>query len=778
MKVELLAPAGNFESMKAAFSNGADAVYLGGKSFNARSSANNFDDDELKMAINYAHLRDKKVHITFNTLINDFEIDKAIKYLDYIYSINADAIIVQDTTIAYIIKNRYPDLPIHASTQMSVHNTQTAKLLKEAGFTRIIPARETSLRDIENIINNVDIEIETFIHGALCVSYSGQCLMSSLIGGRSGNRGKCAQPCRMQYSLVKLKEDKIIKDAYILSTRDLNTIDKIPQLIKSGIKSFKIEGRMKKPQYVAIVVNAYRKAIDSYYENTNKLSNKDIEDMTQIFNRTFTKGYTFNEYGNEIVNTNRPDNRGLELGRTISYDSYKKLLKIKLIRELNLKDGIEVIDPINTSKGTRIDKIYIDDKEVQNAQKDEIVEIPFKFFMDKNLIINKTYDEKLNDKAKKSYDEDLKVPLNIEMTIIKNNPIELILKYKNLKINQKSDFIVEKSEKKPTSKENIEKNISKLGNTPYFANSIIIKGDEDIFIPISKINELRRNAIEELDKKRLSYSKEIKNFNLIKKSRSENALELNMSIINPEQFINNDRGNTYLYNFKNYNLKENTIPAYSRITENDEIEEIKKQNINSDKIMVGNPGLINIFKNKQIILDYSFNIFNSYSHKIWNNENIKKITLSPEMNIYQMQRFVENTDIDYEVIIYGRIPAMISKYCAISSQSGPDKPKCNLCKESDYSLIDKKYYEFPIITDLKCRMHVLNSFPLNLYNKINEMKEKGIKKYRLFFTNEKKSEIEKTYSLFSDLIFNENYNLEYEEEILASTTKGHYFSDI
>jgi len=278
--IELLAPAGSFEALKAAVQNGADAIYLGGADFGARAYASNFDRETMKEAVEYSHIRGVKVYVTVNTLMKDNEIQSLMEYIKFLYEIDVDAVIVQDIGVFNLIKDTVPDFEIHASTQMTLHNKHGVELLKSMGVNRAVLARELTVEEIKNIYEETGVELEVFVHGALCVSYSGQCLMSSFIGGRSGNRGRCAQPCRREYDLLNLNTDKISKSekAFHLSMRDLNTLEEIGKLIDAGVTSFKIEGRMKKPQYVASIVRGYRMAIDTYLNNKKSLKDKALQE--------------------------------------------------------------------------------------------------------------------------------------------------------------------------------------------------------------------------------------------------------------------------------------------------------------------------------------------------------------------------------------------------------------------------------------------------------------------------------------------------------------------
>ena len=340
--IELLSPAGNFECVRAAVQNGADSVYFGSNIFSARAFANNFGLDELEKAITYCKLRGVKTHLTLNTLIKDDEFEDALNLAKQAYSFGIDAIIVQDLGLAKALISLFPDLPIHASTQMTVHNLNGALELQELGFKRVVLSRELSANEIEYICKNTDVEIECFVHGALCISYSGQCLFSSMIGGRSGNRGKCAGPCRLPFEL--LENNKKIDSGYLLSTRDLCGLDFIPFFIKTGVKCLKIEGRMKSPEYVAIVTNIYRKYIDLALSNEPYVVDKnDKKELMQAFNRGMSSaGHLENKPNRNLVFKENPSNMGLPLGIVQKYNKQKGHITLKLKENLEIGDTISL----------------------------------------------------------------------------------------------------------------------------------------------------------------------------------------------------------------------------------------------------------------------------------------------------------------------------------------------------------------------------------------------------------------------------------------------------
>lgn len=335
-KLELLAPAGSWEALEAAVNAGANAVYMGGKAFGARAYASNFDREEMAKAVYFAHMHRVRLYITVNTLVDDSELEELADYLLFLNNVGVDGIIVQDMGVIRLACRLVPQLPLHASTQMTLTNSSGVDFAAEAGMERSVLARELSLKEIQAACSRGS-EIETFIHGALCVCYSGQCLMSSLIGGRSGNRGRCAQPCRLPYKLLNGKGEDMLagKDAgqYLLSPKDMNTLAILPQMIETGVVSYKIEGRMKRPEYVAVVVDAYRRAMDSYLAGDYQVPPEDLANIEQIFNRDFTTAYLTNRPGKEMMSDRRPNNRGVLIGRVAKLDKQRNKASVKLDRK-------------------------------------------------------------------------------------------------------------------------------------------------------------------------------------------------------------------------------------------------------------------------------------------------------------------------------------------------------------------------------------------------------------------------------------------------------------
>ena len=351
-KIELLSPAGNFKSLYFAIHNGADAVYIGGKKYGARSYADNFNDEEIIDAIKYCHLYGVKLYVTINTIIFDNEVEEFINYVKFLHDNNVDAVIMQDIGMIKKVRELIPDFEIHASTQLHNNNESQIKLLEELGVKRVVFARELSIENINKI--NSNIEKEVFVHGAMCVSYSGRCLFSSMNNSRSGNRGECVASCRLRYKLLQNDEILDIKEEYLLSTKELNTINCIDRLIECGIDSLKIEGRMKSPEYVGFITKMYRNAIDSYYNGKKYIIDKEnLKKMMTLYNREYTQGYLFGDYGNKLMNIKSPNHQGLPIGKVVNIT--KKKITIKLFEDLTQEDGIRFVEE---QKGMIVNKLY------------------------------------------------------------------------------------------------------------------------------------------------------------------------------------------------------------------------------------------------------------------------------------------------------------------------------------------------------------------------------------------------------------------------------------
>ena len=502
-KIELLAPAGSLAALKAAVENGADAVYIGGPMFSARQKAENFTREQMLAGVQYAHERGCKVHVALNTLVSNEEIGQVIEYAYQLAEAKVDAVIVQDLGVAHLLRETLPQLPLHASTQMAVHNTPGVQFLEEQGFERVVLARETSLEAIRQIKAETDVELEVFVHGALCVAYSGQCLLSSMIGGRSGNRGLCAQPCRMQYQLVDEagREYQNKTGQYLLSTRDLNMIHHLPDLIRAGVTSLKIEGRMKRPEYVATVVRQYRQAIDAYYAGTQFDKKTADKNLLQIFNRDFTTGYFYGNQGADLMSHVRPDNRGVLIADVMKTENKK--IWIQLYDTLSVGDGYLLYNQRGEEIAGKVQELSIKGKAIQSGNKGQIVQLTVSGNAAGAKEMYRTADVVLLKEATDSFSrpsQPQKEKVHFKLDLSFGKPMMLYAWDDNG--NQQyveSEYIIELAKNRPSDYESVRKQMDRLGNTSYELGEFTAEIADGIIAPASELNNLRRAAIEGLE---------------------------------------------------------------------------------------------------------------------------------------------------------------------------------------------------------------------------------------------------------------------------------------
>ena len=799
--VELLAPVGSFEALKAAVQNGANAVYLGGKDFGARASANNFDRDELKEAVKYAHIRGVQVFVTTNTLRKENEIEDFLEYAKFLYDIDVDAIILQDIGMARLIKRELPDFELHASTQMVAHSLEDVKYLESVGFDRVVLAREVTVEEIKYICDNCKADIEVFVHGALCVCYSGQCLMSSMIGNRSGNRGRCAQPCRQRYELIDVYTGEVVNSNgdYLLSPRDLNAIEEIDKVIDAGVHSLKIEGRMKRPEYVATVIDGYRKTIDEYLA-TNKLnvSDETINDLYTIFNRKFTKGLLLGDVGKDMMNSQLPNNQGLYVGTVVDYNKKAKRLKIKLANTLKKGDGI------NLGGGT-IGRIIKNGNIETIGYKGETIELDFVGEARKGQIVFKTSDSELMDRVQATFTQDKEFVKNIidaKITIkLGQKPILTLKDRHSNEATIEGDKIVEEAMKVALSKEKVETQLRKLGNTPYELDLLEIELDDNVSLPISLLNQMRRDCIELLDKERVSiknrkYKNKIVKYKPVLYNRNkqqeisvkvknleqlESALECGVDRIYYEDTNTIDKGMSLAMK---YNKK--VIYSAPRIIRNKEYNHLAKaNNAGVESVQVGNYGSIDYFKDKKLNIDYYLNAFNSETINYYKEIGADTLCISQELNINEIKETIKYTDINIESVVYGYTPLMITEYCpmgVIVRDCKKDK-RVAKCKESIYALRNSKGDEFRVSQDIFCRSTIYNSNVTCMLDNLYELHEIGINVLRLDFTLEYKETVKEVIEAYQEVLSND-YKLAtkatklYNKLDEKGTTAGHYYKGV
>ncbi|MGL5615550.1 MAG: DUF3656 domain-containing U32 family peptidase [Sarcina sp.] len=781
-KIELLAPAGSMESVIAAINKGADAIYLGGDKFSARAGATNFDDKKIEEALDYCHSYNIPVYVTLNTLIKENEFEEAVDYVGFLHKIGVDGVIIQDTGILNVVRERYPNLEIHASTQLSIHNGEGALFFEENGFKRIVLSRELSIEEIEYISKDLGVETEVFVHGALCVSYSGQCLISSVIGGRSGNRGKCAQSCRLPFTLIREKDGNETS-GYLLSPKDICNIEHIEALIKSGTASLKVEGRLKRPEYVAGVIESYRGAIDDVYKKKqNKAANKERKQrLLKLFNREgFSSAYLYKHTGKDMMAFKTPKNTGVYIGKVNGEG------EVILEDNLSVQDGIRIGD-----SGFTTIKILINGKEVKEANKGDKVKIlPAKY--KKNDSLYKMSDTKLMNELKVAYEKPFgrKIELSAKVRFKIGMPFKIEVEY-NGKTYIKEGEKVQFPEKSPLDIDRVTKNIEKSGEIPYKISEIKFTDFEDGFMPMSAINNLRRELLEEIkDYEVKKYKNEVKKLQKEEYIQKEKSLPKYMAfVLTPEQvraamdakvpaivvdmfgknksFIKRDI-------FKELEGFEGEIYLNVPTIIKEEFETIVKVIDSLENkiagIVTNNTGIIRRFKDKiKIIGGYKLNIFNSYALEFYN-KNIEGAALSIELNRKEIRNILKRGADGAQFFIYGKPESMVSEYCPIGSTFGgkTTKRECSdQCVTSTFRMRDRMNEEFVITTDIFCRSHIHHPVPVNLSEAKDELEEMGIKSFRLDFIDE---DYDRTYDVLKAIM--NNRPIEVEKYTKAQYRKG------
>lgn len=717
MKHELLVPAGDMDSLKQAIANGADSVYVGCENFGARKFAKNFNNEEMLYAIKLCHLYGVRIYATMNTLIKDNEVNDFLAQIEFLYKNGIDAVLIQDFGMLMLLREKYPNLEIHASTQANVSSKDTCEFLYNLGVKRVVFSREMTLKEIEEI--NVPIEKEVFIHGALCVSYSGCCLMSSSQGPRSANRGECVGCCRMKYSLEKnkhvLKENK-----YLLSMKELNTSTRFKELLNSDITCFKIEGRMKSPEYVGFVTSMYRKIIDNNAENLNL--EQDEENLETLYNRGFTEGNLFES--KDLLNVDYSNHIGLEIGKVIGITKDK--IKIQLKKDLNQHDAIKFL---KSDKGFVVNYLYDANGELTNSVPEgEICYVDNKVDLQINDKVGKTQDHKLLEHLK-----DLparQIPVTFRLISHIGQPLVM-------EINDGENYLrvsghpVEPAKTAPIEESRIREQIEKLGGTPFRSKATIIDLQPNSFIQIAEINELRRTLVNNLLNMRMNIKKEavinpvkltVLNTDREKGKTVFATTEEQASYAVRRSAIRCYIGNDKLYN--NYRTDAKVFYALPRCSRTP-VKLTKSKTLVSDYYIYD--------QDNDLVGNYHLNVTNIYTAYYLYKCGLDVVTLSVELSEQEVIDLINNyintfkVYPRFEVLVYGRIENMFIKGNILDI----------VANDYNYTLRDEKGNSFPVYFDGE-NTHVLNYEPINFKNK------KLLSDYvtlRYDFYNETESEI-------------------------------------
>lgn len=868
--MELLAPAGSFEAFKAAVENGADAVYLGGQSFNARASAANFDLDELRRVVQYAHERETQVYVTVNILIADKEFPELYDYIYSLYEIGVDALILQDIGVGSMIQSVLPEMERHASTQMTINTTWGVRHVERLGFQRVVFAREVTAEEMKKISANTALDIEVFVHGALCICYSGQCLMSSYIGGRSGNRGRCAQPCRLTYQLMNEEKTDLLAEAnlgnHLLSPRDLNFVEEIRNLKDCGVYSLKVEGRMKRPEYVATVIRVYRHALDHVLSEEESAGSGVTEEqkteLLQIFNRDFSQAYFHGHPGAELMSYARPNNRGIRLGRITK--NLGNQLEIKLEAYLRPGDGIEIWTS-RGREGITVNKVWQGKKEMGEGKPGDTILIDFSGKSHPGDRVFKTHDELLMEKARQSFQEgkeQRKRPIKMRLLGSIGEPMVLEAWDQDKLARVHSATPAQQAMKRPLTHEYAFQQMNRLGTTPFWLEELDLEVEEGLMLPVSELNEMRRLAVEgllhkPLEQERVSrevYKQRLKDWkNRLKDEREQ-------PIHQDNELHDNDYAKKHSANFAKDHARRDASSAAKRLTvavsdlegvkaaikagakriamggerwrsrkgmSLDDLQAgvrlCKEQGANcllrlprilneeqstwwhelllkvkawEDRpgIMVSNLGELEMVKDIDsewpFEVDYPVNIFNEAAIAHFLRLGAQGVTLSTELEHSQIETLGRwpNT----EVFVFGDLEMMVSEYCPVGTTLGGKKgSKCTVpCVKEPHYLRDRLKYDFPIETDLDCRMHLYNVKRLNLYKELGAVAKMGVQRIRLQLDRATPVQIRDTVRVFLEgweRALNgeriseeqaEKVNAYLEERFPEGFTKGHFFRGV
>lgn len=826
--MELLAPAGSWTAFLAAIKNGADAVYIGGKNFSARQYAENFDIKQIDRAVEYAHLRGKKVYVAVNTLVDNSEFSAVLDYIWELYECNTDGIIVQDLGLLNAVRRIIPMIRVHASTQMTVHNAEGVQFLKELGATRVILSREMSLDELRIIRHEAeDVEIEVFVHGALCFSYSGQCLFSSIVGGRSGNRGRCAQPCRLAYDLHASKRKPRLKTPgkgrYLLSPADLCLVDYLLEMKKIGIASLKIEGRVKRPEYVAVVTRVYREVLDMIQSNPDyKVPEELKKDLLKVFNRNFTSGhFTGNRTG--FLSTKRPNNRGIYVGRVADQDKDFNT-SIRLSDTVNIGDGLEIWVSKGKTPAFIVKEMQVSGKPAASAQSGDIVNMRVNSRVSPGDRVFKTHDDALLSEAARSYQEENKITVDAEVYLHLGEPLWLVLSdEQGNRVDAFSRSNAQVADRHPLDQSVLTEKIGRLGNSPFRLRKCTVYSDGNLMIPFSEINDTRRRAVEELiqlktegyrrapaDKGTYQSLKE-KYLSSAGSEKSEAQIPvLSIAVSGVKEACSAvEAGADRVYialegigRQQKIGLNElreliawaverrsEIVPALPRIQKPGNIKDWENLlDTGCMTVMAGNLGALKWCIDKKIntIADYSLNIFNSYSFRYLLELGVQGSCLSPELNFLQLHEF---EDIEKaEIIVHGEIILMVSEYCMLSDVLGRAGEKCpGYCRQDDYYIQDEKGYKFPLATDAYCRFYIFNSRTLCLIDDLDQVLSLGLGSIRIESRRSSCQQIESTVTMYrkalDELARGKKVDLGWYKEQLACVssspfTKCHYYRGV
>lgn len=801
--VEILAPGGSYESIISAMNSGADAIYTGGGMFGARAYADNLNQERLIEIIDAAHLRGKKIYLTVNTLLKQKELQtQLIPYLKPYYEAGLDAVLVQDFGVLSKIREAFPDLPIHASTQMTVLTSEFSKWLKQFGVSRVVPARELSLDELRKIKDEVDIEVETFVHGALCYCYSGQCLMSSMIGGRSGNRGRCAQPCRLPYQFVQDGQNSGIdtkKPAYLLSLNDLCTLDLIPNMVDAGIDSFKIEGRMKGPEYAALVTSLYKKYTMMYLtkgRNGYKVDAADIEALMDLYNRGgFSKGYYQCHNDKSMITFDRSNHKGTRAAKIIKATA--DTVTFKALEQLHGQDVLEVKEGLSNQdtyawtlkSDIPVNTTFTIKHRFKSRQHDQFC------YRTKNQAL-------LEQVRKMSSTEQFKEKIKGNLKIFKDLPAKLILSYGDICVEVEGQ-VVQPALNRAMTEDEVRKHMQKTGDTPYVFDTLDIEMDADIFMPVAVLKQLRRDAITLLEARILEGFRRTMPENTISGCKVTDSVRLadiqrmTVLISTQSQFDTALRypeiSRIYINDGLSARITKTqlemmiagahdagkeiflALPSILRHEENDRmLHRIKLYGEMTDGVLVRSVEGFLLFKEASAkfkrMLDCNVYTWNQSAKHFWKNQQADELTVPEELNFRELS---ERGCAGDEMIVYGYRPLMTTAQCLTKTTGHCQKIQQ---KNTIGWLTDRKDKHMMVERHCEgCYNTIYNSQVLVLLDELDKIRSLDMHAVRLEFTTENQHEMKKVIDAYKNAWLSDGFVTDMQKSGLRMDfTKGHF----
>lgn len=785
-KPELLAPAGDLSCLKTAVNVGADAVYFGGQAFSARAYAKNFGPEEIRAGIDYAHRYGVKAYCTVNTLLFNHELSQALEVVYDLYEAGVDALIIQDLGLAALLRQELPDLPLHGSTQMVVHNAAGAAQLQDLGFERVVLARECTAEDIKKIHQASPIELEVFIHGALCMGYSGNCLMSSFCGGRSGNRGACAQPCRQNYQLLD-DQAQVVEEGHLLSMKDLCTLKELPTLLQLGISSLKIEGRMKKEAYIASTVGAYRKQIDACMAHqplTNQEVSREISKMAQIYNRGgFTQGYLGGAEKKDLLSTRLANHKGIPLGQVKKVE--KNRLLVNLDQPLALGDGYVLLDGEGTVlDGGYINKMLVNKEEVRWAKKGDLVELPsqVKKIPGGPYHIFKSYDNQL---VKGLAREEKQIPsgkdqLDIYLYASVGAPLtaQVLASDQELPVTLEDEYIVQAANRQATDLEAVRKQLDRLGGTRFILGEVGLEAGENVFIPASVLNRVRRLAVEAFIEEGTNQEKRSREafldgaYTLLDQIPPQIKTwplpDLAVTVARPDQAqLALAQGANHIiikvsaqvgpFPWQAADIAALRAAGCSISAEEGPIVMPDYQKTSTDRLrQLANWGVSTCYISNISQLpakqwyenlrgDYALNVTNDVTLSFWTQAGLSGLTLSPELSRDQIDDLSAIGNVPLEIIVAGRYPLLQSAYGSLMEARQTDSGHPAVLHQAKGS-------QFPCSENSYGDLLVLNGRLLSLYEHMDDLLALSLDSWRVEGAYLSQAELSILVEIFADAL--------------------------